>query len=65
MATATLIPSKYWQCDYGYITAMNPETLYLKSANVDYATPALADQRAAFLEFVIPATCDFFDGHFP
>lgn len=55
MATATLIPSKYWQCDYGYITAMNPETLYLKSANVDYATPALADQRAAFLEFVIPA----------
>lgn len=62
MATATLIPDKYWQCDYGNIVAMNPETLYLKASSADDYTAELALQRAAFLEFDIPSNAEYRHG---
>ena len=56
MANVTLIPDKYWQCDYGYITAMNPSTLYIANNNEPESTkPSIENRRAVFFEFDIPS----------
>ena len=62
MATVTLTPDKYWQCDYGYITAMNPGTLHFTGKSSSIEKTNIESQRAAFTEIDIPANAAYRHG---
>ena len=58
MATVELTPTNIWQVDYGVVTAKNPSVGYVRAIPAEY-TADLSNQRAVFLEFVIPADASY------
>lgn len=58
MAIVELTPTNIWQVDYGTVTAKNPSVGYIRAIPAEY-TADLSNQRAVFLEFVIPADAPY------
>lgn len=61
MATVTLTPTNIWQVDYGVVTAKNPSAGILRQIPAQRTTN-LSNQRAVFLEYVIPANAAYRHG---
>lgn len=63
MATATLTPSNYWQCEYGYVTAMNPDSVYCFPNGAQFGDITnIENQFAGFVEFDIPSNAAYRHG---
>ena len=61
MGTVELTPTNIWQVDYGVVTAKNPSVGTLRQIPSQFSTN-LSNQRAVFLEYVIPENAAYRHG---
>lgn len=61
MGTVELTPTNIWQVDYGVVTAKNPSVGTLRNIPAQFSTN-LSNQRAVFLEYVIPGNAAYRHG---
>lgn len=61
MATVELAPTNIWQVDYGVVTAKNPSVGTVRQIPTEFTTD-LSNQKAVFLEYVIPENAPYRHG---
>lgn len=61
MATVELTPTNIWQVDYGVVTAKNPSVGTVRQIPTEFTTD-LSNQKAVFLEYVIPENAPYRHG---
>ena len=61
MGTVELTPTNIWQVDYGVVTTKNPSVGTLRNIPAQFSTN-LSNQRAVFLEYVIPGNAAYRHG---